>query len=146
MPNIIIIAALFCVFVAALSAVYVWLHRREQKLLRELDETKRLASDGAFLEKRLKEIQARALEHEKKILDEAESQANHVVDQAQEEAKKVVSQAQEEASRSLTEAKQHTTTLATGAEVQAKQLVEEAAQAMRMAEEKLRGEGVSCKG
>ena len=88
MPNIVIIAALFCVFVVALSAVYVWLHRREQKLLRELDETKRLASDGAFLEKRLKEIQARALEHEKKILDEAESQANQVVDQAQEEAKK----------------------------------------------------------
>ena len=55
----------------------------------------------------------------------------------------MVSQAQEQASRSLTEAKQHTTTLATGAEVQAKQLVEEAAQAMRAAEEKFQQEAQS---
>lgn len=147
------IAILFCVFVVILSGVYVWLHRREQKLLRELDETKRQAMDGAFLEKRLKEIKERAIKSEKRLLDEAQHQAEHVVDEAKEKADEsltvaqkqasdIKSEAQEEAVRSVAETKAQVEQLAAGAEQQAKQLLEEAARAMQKAQAKFEQESL----
>lgn len=138
-------AVVFILIVIGLVGLYVVLHRREQKLLKELEATKQKAADGGFLEDRLQEIQARALQQEQRILEEAQAQATNVVAQAQQQAsqaiagaqqqaQQVVSQAQAQVQQSLTQAQQQASQLTSAASQQAQQLVEQTATTLKTLE------------
>lgn len=133
MPTI-FITITFIVVVIVLIGLYVILHRREQKLLQELKETKEKAADGGFLEDRLQEIQARALQQEQKILEEAQQQASSVVTQAQAKASQAISQAEQQAQQVVSQAQQQVQQSLANAQTQANQMVEQTATTLKTIE------------
>lgn len=133
MPTLYITLA-FIFVVAILIGLYVVLHRREQKLLRELKDTKEKAADGGFLEDRLQEIQIRALQQEQKILEEAQQQASSVVSEAQHKANQAITQAQQQAEQVVTQAQQQASQLTTTAGNQAQELVAQTATTLKSIE------------